>query len=116
MKGLVGEFTALQPATHKVKENWAKDGMYGCSTILCNTGYIFTIKARNINGTSKQGSPVSIPAFTKGKLNMYFTLFISILICCKCFENTTLLEAKFMTVFSFPSLCRRVVSSFNGGF
>ncbi|XP_060566513.1 uncharacterized protein LOC132725410 isoform X1 [Ruditapes philippinarum] len=85
MKGLVGEFTALPPAIHKVKENWTKDEMYGCSTILCNTGYIFTIKARNINGTSKQGSSVSIPA--KGKPIMYFIFFISMLICCKFVEK-----------------------------
>jgi hypothetical protein len=87
MKGLVGEFTALPPVIHKVKNNWTKDGMYGCSTILCNTGYIFTIKARNINGTSEEGSAVTIPAFTKGRLIMYFIFFISMLICCKFVEK-----------------------------
>ncbi|XP_060577464.1 uncharacterized protein LOC132734692, partial [Ruditapes philippinarum] len=68
MKGLHGEFTALPPANHIIKEDWTAEVTYGCSFILCNTSYLFTIKARNINGTSKRGPAITIPAFVPGSI------------------------------------------------
>ncbi|XP_053395075.1 leukemia inhibitory factor receptor-like [Mercenaria mercenaria] len=66
MKGVQGLFTAINAKTPPVQEDWAEDSAYGCSFLLCNTHYNFTIKTRNVNGTSENGSTITIPSFNPG--------------------------------------------------
>ncbi|XP_045158175.2 uncharacterized protein LOC123524203 [Mercenaria mercenaria] len=66
MKGVQGLFTAINAKAPPVREDWAEDSTYGCSLLLCSTNYIFTIKARNVNGTSDNGSTIAIPSFRPG--------------------------------------------------
>ncbi|XP_053395130.1 interleukin-6 receptor subunit beta-like isoform X2 [Mercenaria mercenaria] len=63
MEGILGQFTAIHKKGQNVREEWAEDSTYGCSTLLCSTSYNFTIKARNVNGTSESSSTLTIPTF-----------------------------------------------------
>ncbi|XP_053389863.1 uncharacterized protein LOC128552824 [Mercenaria mercenaria] len=67
MKGLDGVFTAVNQTRTPIDVNWAEDLTYGCSSgLLCNISYVFSIKARNSNGTSEDNSTLLISAATKG--------------------------------------------------
>ncbi|XP_045157983.2 uncharacterized protein LOC123524111 [Mercenaria mercenaria] len=64
MKGLKGEFIAIHKKEKSVQEDWSEDLTYGCSQLLCDTTYNFTVKARNVNGTSERVSTLTIHSFT----------------------------------------------------
>ncbi|XP_060567070.1 uncharacterized protein LOC132725896 isoform X3 [Ruditapes philippinarum] len=65
MKGLV--VTYINEQGNEMREDLAKDLKYACtSNLMCNTTYVFYIKARNVNGTSTVNSSIRIPASTLG--------------------------------------------------
>ncbi|XP_053395083.1 homeobox-like protein HDP1 [Mercenaria mercenaria] len=67
MKGLDGAFTAVNQTRTPIDVSLAEDLTYGCSSgLLCNISYVFSIKARNSNGTSEDNSTLLISAATKG--------------------------------------------------
>ncbi|XP_045160287.2 uncharacterized protein LOC123525364 isoform X2 [Mercenaria mercenaria] len=73
MKGLDVVFTAVNQASKPINNQWAEDSTYGCSLgLLCNIDYVFSIKARNRNGTSEDNSTLLISAVTKGIVQPQF--------------------------------------------
>ncbi|XP_053395232.1 uncharacterized protein LOC123524075 isoform X2 [Mercenaria mercenaria] len=73
MKGLDGVFTAVNQTRTPIDVNWAEDLTVGCSSgLLCNISYVFSIKARNSNGTSEDNSTLLISAATKGIVQPQF--------------------------------------------
>ncbi|XP_053402236.1 leukemia inhibitory factor receptor-like isoform X2 [Mercenaria mercenaria] len=74
MRSVQGLFTAINAKIPPLQDDWATDSTYSCSYLLCNTNYNYTIKARNVNGTSDNGSTITIPSFNPGNMPPQFVV------------------------------------------
>ncbi|XP_045157772.2 uncharacterized protein LOC123523990 isoform X2 [Mercenaria mercenaria] len=78
MKGIHGVFTAVDKTRTPIDANWTENSTYGCrSGLLCNISYVFSIKARNSNGTSEDNSTLLISAASKGIVQPHFIVEVA---------------------------------------